>query len=367
MRHSLLALAVILLSATLTTHVVAQDDTRAQARENFQSGVEHFEGGDYDDALASFQAAYDLRPHYSVRGNIANCLERLGRTVEARQSFRAYLSEAGDSARPEQLQEVRDAIERLSAGIGSLSLDVNPAGATVSIDGASSHQAPLSASVELSAGLHSVAITMDGYRSTNRQVMIEGASEATLRVSLRSLVAEVATPEPAAEPEPEPTEDTEEEEFGDDFDDEAGATPYDDVELSEEPTGPGFVEQVGTPTLIAGGAAIGLAIAGIATGIAAIGADGDFEDAVIASNDDTLSAEERADARQNGIDAADRASGLAMVSDIMFAGALIGAGVATYFYVTREESSDVVTNQRRLRATPAISHQGVGVLVQGSF
>ena len=134
MRYSLFALSLVLLSVTFTNQAVAQDDNRAQARENFQSGVEQFESGDYEAALTAFQTAYRLAPHYSVRANMANCYERLGRAVEARENFRLFISEAGERASEEQLADVRASIERLSANIGTLALDVNPPGASIRID-----------------------------------------------------------------------------------------------------------------------------------------------------------------------------------------------------------------------------------------
>jgi tetratricopeptide (TPR) repeat protein len=80
----LAALGALVISslAVSPSRGAAQDDT-ARARTEFQRGVELFQGSDYQRALDAFQEAYRLAPHASVRLNIANCYEQLGRPVEA--------------------------------------------------------------------------------------------------------------------------------------------------------------------------------------------------------------------------------------------------------------------------------------------
>ena len=61
--------------ALITTFSVARaQDDREQARIQFERGVGLYESHDYEGALASFQEAYRLAPHPTVRVNMANCL-----------------------------------------------------------------------------------------------------------------------------------------------------------------------------------------------------------------------------------------------------------------------------------------------------
>ena len=106
MLRSLPWLVLVFASLCLTSPTHAQDGDRATARASFQNGVERFEAGDFEAALESFQSAYRLAPHYSVRVNMANCYERLARPIEALFNYERFISEAGENASEEQLQEV---------------------------------------------------------------------------------------------------------------------------------------------------------------------------------------------------------------------------------------------------------------------
>ena len=70
-------------SAAPVAPTARAQDVRSRAREQFQRGVAAFEAGRYEEALAAFQEAFRLKPHPSVRLNMAACYEKLDRPREA--------------------------------------------------------------------------------------------------------------------------------------------------------------------------------------------------------------------------------------------------------------------------------------------
>lgn len=94
----------------------AQSDTeRSRARAHFDQGVAFAKTNAYEAALAEFERAYELVPHYGVLYNIAQAQLALGRTAQARASFERYLSEGGSAITAVRRAEVEAQLARLPA------------------------------------------------------------------------------------------------------------------------------------------------------------------------------------------------------------------------------------------------------------
>lgn len=319
----------------------AQD--RDAARVAFQAGVAAYGDGRYADALESFQDAYRIAPHPSVRVNMANCYEQLGRPVEAVDHFERFLIEASD-ADPAQSREIRAAITRLRATIGEIFLRVEPEGATVTIDGTTTLRAPILDAVKLVAGTHHIEVSLAGFGSVERRVELAGGGREEVRITLTA--GTTPMPVAGADPVADPPED--------------GTPPPRDPPPAERDG-----RRITTPVWIAGGATVALGVTALVVGILALGADSDFEQAVIDSNDPSLSPADRAAARADGLDAEDRASRRALVADIL-GGAAVAAAAATVvlFFVTGDDDED---RYARARLRPIATHQSAGLSLQGAF
>ncbi len=88
----------------------------AEARANFEAGRVAFADARYDDALSYFERAHELSGRHQLLYNIGLCHDRLGRDVEALESFEQYLvaaPEAHNRAEVEQrIETARLRIER---------------------------------------------------------------------------------------------------------------------------------------------------------------------------------------------------------------------------------------------------------------
>lgn len=174
-------------------------EDRAEARRNFQAGVAAYGRRDFEAALASFQTAYRLAPHPTVRVNMANCYVELRRPAEAIAHFEQFLVES-----PGAPAAQRSAIERqlrtLLSQVAEVRISVTPGdamGLAVTVDGQTVSTAR---PARVAPGRHVIEAFADGY-STARQE-IDAAAGAPQSVSL-ALTRAVAPPAPVATP-PEP-------------------------------------------------------------------------------------------------------------------------------------------------------------------
>lgn len=364
-RHLAWPVLAAALTLAVTTRAAQAQDARAEARAHFQQGVELYTNGNHAAALEEFQEAYRLAPHPNVRVNMANSYEQLNRPLEALFHYERFMAETAEGGNRAQRAEVRRAIERLRGQIGELTIRVQPEGATVTIDGAESRRAPLMDAVRLPAGRHTITISADGYQTQTREIEVEGGSRPSLRVVLEPGASAPIAQEPVETP---PAVGPREDPLGAP---QPNASTQGDVMMepppADEPSSGGMT--IGTPVIVAGAATIALALGGVITGGLALGAESDFEDAVADSNDPMLSPADREAARLDGLDAADRADTLALVSDIFFVGALVGAGVTAWLLISsdEDESAETASARGRLVAAPSVGPEHAGLVVRGAL
>jgi hypothetical protein len=307
----------------------------ARARQLFETGVSNYEAGRYIDALQQFQEAYRIKPHPLVRVNIANCYDKLDRPVEAIENFEAFLAvPAGD---PAQRDEVRAALKELQKRVGQVAFKVTPAGARVVIDDRDEHRAPLDEPVRLSVGRHRVTVSLEGYETALRAVDVRPQDTETLHVDLTSLAAPETLPlAAAAVAAPAATAAA------------ATAGPAPSAQSSPPPAPLPAAEttspaprRAGLPNSVwlAGGITIALAVTAIITGQLALAANREFDGNLEAVHNPQLNEAQRAGAWQRGVDAANRANGLAATTDVLLGCALAGAGLTTYFLLSQPDTS----------------------------
>ncbi|HKU44765.1 MAG TPA: PEGA domain-containing protein [Polyangiales bacterium] len=320
------------------------DATTARARELFQRGVDAYDRGVYYEALQAFQEAYQLRPHPSVRVNIANCYDKLDRPAEAIQAFEQFLGSGAGSQ--QQQREVQDALDKLRKRVGRLVLRVQPDGARVVIDNAEERRAPLPDSVLLKAGRHQVSASLDGHETALRVIDIQAEATTELLITLPRLdapplaaAAPAPAPPPAAAPAPTPPP----------------AAPAVTLAPAAMAAAPKAAESPGLPATvwIAGGVTVAALMGAIITGQLALAADREFNGDLAAVRNMSLSNAQRAAAWEHGNQAADRAHTYAITTDVLLSTAIVGTVLTTVLYLNHAniEPSATASNALRLRAT----------------
>ncbi len=366
----------LLFALSLALPAAAQDDT-ARAREEFQHGVEFFQNGDYQHALDSFQEAYRLAPHASVRLNIANCYQQLNRPVEALFHFEHYLAEA-DHPAAAQRREIEATIRELQQRIGTITLHVTPDGATVTIDGTDQRRAPVLEPVRVVQGRHTVEIRLDGYRTETQTVDVSGGADARVAVRLARADAvastttsggtEATTATTTTPTQTEtPTETTTTTEASTTLSTpvEAASTETTTPTETETPSsgggGGGIV--INWPTILAASVTGAALIVGLITGPLAIQANDRFNADVIDSRDPDPTV--AADARADGENQASTARTLAAVTDVMIVTTILGAAATVTLFIL--DQTNAPQDGEHVAVVPVITPYGGGVAALGRF
>jgi hypothetical protein len=344
----------------------AQEDDTTRARTEFQHGVELFQGSDYQRALDAFQEAYRLAPHASVRLNIANCYEQLGRPVEALFHFEHYLAEA-DHPAAAQRREIEASIRRLRGQIGTITFQITPDGATVTIDSTDQRRSPVTEPVRVTAGRHSIEVRLDGYRTETQTVEVAGGADArvSLRLARQEAVATTTTTDTTTTTTATATDTTTADTTTTDTTTTVATTEPEPVIEEPPPESSGGGIRIGIPTIIAGSVTVAALIVTLITGPLALSANAAFEQDVTDANDPAVLPEGQMQARIDGVAHADQARTLAAVTDVMLVTTIVGAGATTALFILDQTSGG--DDDERVTVLPVVTPQGAAITAFGRF
>jgi hypothetical protein len=168
LRSTLTALAIVATTASAgLAHAQAPTDdaTTRAARARFQEGVSLYDKGQYEGARAAFLQAYALRKHPAVLLNLAQSSLRSSRPLEAARYFQQYIRESS-TATAAQRADAEKGLAEARTKLGRLEISA-PTGAELSVDGNAAGTAPLSETVDVEPGTHTVRARLtDGTTET---------------------------------------------------------------------------------------------------------------------------------------------------------------------------------------------------------
>lgn len=333
------------LPVSVPVTVSAQDDSvtgegREDARRLFELGRQRFESEQYEAALEAFQEAYGLEPHPSVKLNMAACYEKLGQPVRALVHYEDFLKTA-TSVSKEREAAVFGSMATLRKRVGELEVIVSPDGAKVTVDGDEVRRTPLASPLRLSSGMHSFVVEKHGYETHREDKLVWGGSRALLRVTL---VPARESPTPAVAPSPKRGS-------GQGGEQRASAPSERKTDVNgaaavapaeKKPDGDGSAGEplLSVPVILSAGVTGAFLVGALVTGVLALQADSEFDEAVRDTNNDSLSRGEREAAFQDGRSASDRAEGFALATDLLLVGAGVGAVTTVVLYLVHAHGSD---------------------------
>lgn len=139
-----------------------------------------FDRGDFDAALAEFEAAYEAIGEHPSRFlilyNIGQCHERRFRYDVALTYYRRYLAEGG--SRADGHAEVEANVHALEGLLSTVSVETHAPNAEIYFDDRPLGAAP--GEVHVPAGLHVVSVRAEGYVTAERSVAIPAAGHLAL-------------------------------------------------------------------------------------------------------------------------------------------------------------------------------------------
>lgn len=288
----------------------------------------------YQRALAAYTKAYELVPNPKILFPIGVAEEKLGLWPVAARDLRRFLTQVPD-ADPTMRAEAERRLENAKLQVGVLALVVTPDDVQVSLDDVVLGTSPLPDPLYLAAGDYKLTFAADGYQPLEQAISVEVGSESERTFELVAIPIIVETPKPRPAPRPE-------------------------IELPPAPRK--------LPLIVAGGLAVGLVAGATTAGLIAVGRQATFADTSVAYP-------RREDARVSG-------KRLALLTDGLIVGAVVAAGVASYYYlkVYRPKAKARAGKQREQRAqfdefasgpkvlvTPWVERSAGGLVLSGSL
>ncbi|HKY34843.1 MAG TPA: PEGA domain-containing protein [Polyangiaceae bacterium] len=188
-----LVLAVALFIAMISSPALAdaphvEPDTKELLREGFAA----LKKNDIEAAHAAFTSAWEKRQHFAVAFSLAEVEMRLGRHVEAAHHWQYVLANLPDDLADKRDQSTEQ-LEECRRHIGTLTVQVNMAGASIHVDGVQVGEAPLRREVYVAPGDHELYAEKGSQRSPIRFFRISAGSN----LSFSLTVAEGASPGPS--------------------------------------------------------------------------------------------------------------------------------------------------------------------------
>jgi hypothetical protein len=181
------------LSIVLLTLVAAGGPAAAKektpAAKAFARGKQLLEERSYVAAIAAFEEAYRLKPHFFVQCSIARCYENMNRYVQAAERYRRCLSEG--AARDKLGPRVQKSLSRVEAKIAWLNVKSPGGGGTILVDGKAQGEVP--GKIAIDPGSHSVEVRREGAKPASTSVRLRAGETKTV-----TLVPEMPQPEAAA-------------------------------------------------------------------------------------------------------------------------------------------------------------------------
>lgn len=165
---------LLIACVSLNAQVAAAQDDKVIAQSLYREGLEYFEQKEYDKAAICFKKANDIKFHWKVLYNIAQCEAAAKRHGAALQFFEQYLARGGDEILTQRKDMVLDEIVRLRIITGYVNVKAPP-GATILVDGYVRGIAPLSTPLTIAASIeHRFVVVADGEEIHRQNVTVLG-------------------------------------------------------------------------------------------------------------------------------------------------------------------------------------------------
>lgn len=157
---------------------------QSEARQHFQTGVQHYQAERYTQAIEEFNIAYRTFASPVILFNLGQAYRADGQLSNAVRTFRQYLDEApnlGDSQR----QDVQNTIDEIEHSRAVLSFEVEPSGAEVRLDGRPLGTAPLARGSEVLPGTHDIEITLADHETRRETIVVHEHEQRLYAATLR--------------------------------------------------------------------------------------------------------------------------------------------------------------------------------------
>jgi hypothetical protein len=147
------------------------------AKAEYESGRILYLDGDYKTAALKFMRAYEESKDPRLLWHVAAAEKNLRHYVRVEALVRRFVTESGDKLTPEERKEAQLLLDTVRNFIAEVTLDVQPAGATIKLDGVVVGQSPLNRPIRLELGTRSIDVSKEGFLPHTETLEVTEASK----------------------------------------------------------------------------------------------------------------------------------------------------------------------------------------------
>lgn len=186
------ALLFLCPSAALAAEAESDPGATQKARSSFHRGVQLYNEGSFEAALAEFGKAYQASPNYRLLYNIGQTQYDLHDYVAASRSLEKYLKEGGSEIPAERRAQVAELNRKLEDRIATVDIACNLDGAEIRVDDLPVGVSPLTTPVLVNAGPRRITAVKTGFPMAARRITVAGTEKAKVTVELVHSPAEAS-------------------------------------------------------------------------------------------------------------------------------------------------------------------------------
>jgi tetratricopeptide (TPR) repeat protein len=179
-------------AAAPSTTVAATDRARALHIE----GAKLYDEGKYDQAYVAFVAAWALKKHPQIAGNLADCEMKLAKYRDAAEHYRFIAQNAAGDAKPEDRHRAEERLKEVQQKIAAVTIAVDITGASLLLDDVAIGTSPLPEAVFVDAGRHTFEARREGYVSAKQAIDAAVGTSPRVRLVLKPAASSAPPPVP---------------------------------------------------------------------------------------------------------------------------------------------------------------------------
>lgn len=161
------------------------EDKKSVAKAKLEEGNALYLKAEYEQAMASYNAALEAWNHPAIRFNLVRCQVQLKDMVKAGENLELALKYGKDPFTEEVYQEVLTFQKMLENMVGEIEVSCKQEGATLTFDGQPFiDKCPGSQKRRVVPGRHAVVATKDGFLTKEMPVIVIGGKKESVSVEL---------------------------------------------------------------------------------------------------------------------------------------------------------------------------------------
>lgn len=176
-----MSLATVMLWALPSLAAPLSESLTGSAKIDYEAGRILYADGDYSGAALKWDVAYKASGDARLLWNVAAARKAERKYAEVDRLVKQYLKEAKELTEADRA-EAQQLLTTIQAFLADVTLQVNEAGAQVSIDGVVVGTTPIAEPLRLDIGQHVIAVTKPGFERVEINQQVTGNT--TLTVSL---------------------------------------------------------------------------------------------------------------------------------------------------------------------------------------